>query len=164
MKEINRHNSVRGEFAYWLYREMERNPNIWLVVADLGYAMLDQIRRDFPERSINVGASEQSMLGIANGLALEGKRVFTYTITSFYLRAAETIALYQAGEGIPVQMVGSGVGRDYAHDGPSHWGSPAQEVLKTMGVETLYPEKDEVMETVKRMAESDKPLFVGLKR
>jgi len=165
MIDLPRHNSIRGEFAYQLHKQMEVNPNIYLIMADLGYAMFDFCRRDFPDRCINTGAAEASAVGIATGLALEGKIPFVYTITSFYLRAAETINLYLAGEQIPVQLVGSGMDDDYKHDGPSHNGTMAQEVLKTMRINSLYPEtKEEIPDVVKIMIGSNKPNFVCLRR
>lgn len=165
MAEIKRHDSIRGEFAYQLYQQMEADPNIWLVMGDLGYAMLDFCRRDFPERCINVGAAEQAMLGIAVGLSEAGKRVFTYTISSFYLRAAETIALYLAGEGIPVRMVGSGVDDSYKHDGPSHHGRNAQNLINLLEIKSYYPQnKESVPDLLQKMIQSDRPSFIGLQR
>ncbi len=163
--DIKRHDSIRGEFAYQLHQQMEKDSNIWLVMGDLGYAMLDFCRRDFPDRCINVGAAEQAMLGVSVGLSEAGKRVFTYTITSFYLRAAETIGLYLHNEGIPVQLVGSGRDRDYAHDGPSHHGMLSQAFLGSLNLEQYYPDsKEEISEMVEKMVVSPRPGFISLKR
>jgi transketolase len=165
MIDLPRHNSIRGEFAYQLHRQMEANKDIYLIFADLGFAMLDYCRRDFPDRCINTGAAEASAVGIATGLALSERIPFVYTITSFYLRAAETIALYQAGEGIPVHLVGSGMDDDYKHDGPSHHGGNAQAVLRALGINSLYPEtKEEIPDIVEMLVKSDKPNFLCLRR
>ena len=120
IEEKDFHQSMRGYFAGCLYNEMLINPDIFLLTGDLGFGMFDKIRDDFPGRFINCGASEQAMLGIAVGLALKGKRVFVYTIASFFLRAAETISLYLMHEKIPVQLVGGGRNNDYKHDGKRH--------------------------------------------
>ena len=63
---------------------MAENENIYLLTGDLGFGLFDNHIQDFPERVKSVGASEQAMLGVAVGLALKGKRVFVYTITSFF--------------------------------------------------------------------------------
>jgi transketolase len=78
-----RHDSIRGHFAFELYKEMKQNPNIWVVTGDLGYKMFDFIRRDFESRFINTGATEAAMLGTAVGLAKEGKIPFCYSISTF---------------------------------------------------------------------------------
>lgn len=159
------HQSQRGYFAGALYEQMEKNPDIWVVTGDLGYGMFDSIRDTFPERFINVGAAEQTMLGVAVGLALEGKRVFCYTITSFYLRAAETISLYLSQEQIPVRLVGGGRDDDYKHDGLSHDASAAQDFLKDMNVMKFSPkDKEDVPDIVKKMVTSDVPSFISLRR
>lgn len=153
-----KHPSQRGWFAYELYQQMEKDPDIWLVVGDLGYAVFDQIKKDFPDRFINVGAAEQSMMGVAVGLALKGKKVFTYTISSFYLRCAETISLYLDGEQIPVFMVGSGIDDDYKHDGSSHNGTKAQKFIESLSIHTYYPKsKEHIPFTLEDILKCNKP-------
>ena len=47
---------------------------------------------DFPEQFLNAGVAEQNMTGIAAGMALTGKIVFTYSIANFpTLRCLEQI-------------------------------------------------------------------------
>lgn len=162
-----RHNSQRGWFGAELYEHMGKNPDIWLLVGDLGYAMFDKIRDEYPDRFINVGASESAGAGIAVGLALKGKIVFFYSITTFLLRRPyETIKLYMDGENIPVKLVGSGRDKDYSHDGASHDATDAKDLLATLpNIEQLWPEsKEEVPGMVERMIKEDKPFFISLKR
>ena len=110
LSSLERHDSMRGWFAYEMYNQMVQNPDIYVVTEDLGYAMFDRIKRDFPERFINVGAAEQTMMGVAVGLAMEGKIPVVYSITPFLLyRPFETIRNYIQNEEIPVIMVGGGV-------------------------------------------------------
>jgi transketolase C-terminal domain/subunit len=160
----NWHNSQRGYFAGALFDEMARDDSIWLLTGDLGYSMLDKIRDTYPDRFINCGASEQAMVGIAVGLALEGKKPFCYTITSFYLRAAETIALYLEHEQIPVRLIGSGRGDDYKDDGYSHWGGSAEYFLHHT-IEDAYPQtKEDVPNLVQYLVMNNKPAFLSLRR
>lgn len=115
---------MRLAFAEALHKEMESNPNIHLIVGDLGYFIFDKIRESFPERFTNTGAAEQVMMNIGIGMALSGKIPVVYSITPFLLhRPYEAIKLYLEGEGIHVKLVGSGRCKDYDHDGPSHWES-----------------------------------------
>lgn len=159
------HQSQRGYFAGSLLEEMEKDENIYLLVGDLGFGMWDKIKEKFPRRLINCGASEQAMLGIAIGMALEGKKPFVYTITSFFLRCAETISLYLDHENIPVRLVGSGRDADYSHDGYSHDCTKAQEFIKSCHLMEYYPdEKEQIPDMVKRMAEKDEASFISLKR
>lgn len=113
---------MRRTFAKLVFKEMYKNPNLYVVTADLGYKMWDMVRDAFPNRFFNVGAAEQLMIGVAIGLTLERKIVITYSITPFLLfRPAELIRTYINHENIPVKLVGSGRGKEYEHDGISHW-------------------------------------------
>lgn len=162
-----RYNNMKGWFAYELYRQMAKNKKIWVIVGDLGYKMFDYIKRDFPDRFINVGASEQAMVGVSIGLALKGKIPIVYTITPFLLyRPFETVRNYVDYERIPVKLIGAGRGKDYLDHGFCHW---AQEDKKVMGVfkniESNWPnELKEIPSLVQKMIKSDKPWYVNLKR
>ena len=162
-----RHDSMRGWFAYELHGQMVENPDIYVVLPDLGYGMFDSIRRDFPERVINTGAAEQAALGIGVGLALMGKIPIVYSITPFLLcRPFETIRNYINHEKIPVKLIGSGRDRDYEHDGFSHWGEEDREIMGIFGnIEARWPEtKEEIPDLIKEMIRERKPFYINLKR
>lgn len=165
-----RHPSIRGEFGFELYKHMVDNKDIFLLMGDLGYGLFNPHREDFPDRAINVGASEGSMVGIAVGLAQEGKIAVCYTISSFYLRAAETIALYLHGEQTPVKLIGSGRDGDYHVDGPSHHGGLAQAFLDNgphgmLNIKNFYPQKiEDIPPMTEVMLYSSKPCFMSLKK
>jgi len=161
----NWHQSQRGYFAGALLEEMKKDPKIVLITGDLGFGQFDKIRDEFPDRFFNVGAAEQTALGVAVGFALEGYKPFVYTITSFFLRAAETISLYLEYENIPVRLVGGGRDDDYKHDGYSHNGTGAQKFIHSMNFTENYPEtKEQVPEITKYMVEHEEPSFLSLKR
>ena len=161
----NWHQSQRGFFAGKLLELMREDPKIIVLTGDLGFGMLDTIKKEFPKRFINCGASEQAMIGIAVGLAQEGMKPFVYTITSFFLRCAETLHLYVGHEKAPVRLVGGGRDNDYKHDGVSHLGQKAQEFIHTLKIVEGYPEtKEQVPDIIKYMAENDVPSFISLTR
>ena len=62
---------------------MKGNQDIFLIVGDVGYGVFDKFKEDFSERFINPGASEQLMVGMASGLAMDGKIPIVYSITPF---------------------------------------------------------------------------------
>ena len=53
--------------------------------ADFGAASLDILREKFPKNFIHCGISEQAMLDIASGLAIEKNKVFVYAMNLFLL-------------------------------------------------------------------------------
>lgn len=162
-----RHDSMKGWFAYELYNQMAKQENIWLLVGDLGYKMFDFIRRDFPDRFLNTGASEQSMIGIGVGLALQGKVPIVYSITPFALyRPFETIRNYVNYEKIPVKIVGGGRNRDYLDHGLCHWAEEDKDMMKILkNINAKWPETfEEIPNLVDDMIKSDKPWYINLRR
>tara|TARA_R110000765_G_scaffold213783_2_gene318799 strand:+ start:127 stop:567 length:441 start_codon:yes stop_codon:yes gene_type:complete len=122
---------------------MGKNPSIYLITGDLGYGLWDQIRIDYPERFINAMSSEQLMMGMATGLAMEGKIPVVYSITPFLLyRPFEFIRNYLDHEKIPVKLVGGGRNDDYGHLGFSHWAPEDKEVMKCFKNITTHHPKD----------------------
>jgi len=171
MKEIlqkqDKHPSQRGWFSAELYEQMKNNNKIWLLTGDLGFKMFDNHFIDFPERVINCGASEQAMVGIAVGLALEKKIPFVYSITPFVLyRPYEWLRNYLQNEEIAVKLVGAGRNRDYEADGFTHWSEEAIPILDTLPkIIQFWPEtKEEVPNMVKEMISNNKPSFISLRR
>ena len=154
------HDSIRGWFGRELYFQMAKDKRIRLIVGDLGYKLFDQHRQDYPDRFLNTGAAEMSMMGIAVGMAQEGLKPFVYSITTFLLyRPFETIRNYIDHEKAPVRLVGSGYEHDYKHDGFSHHPDEQREVLKLWpNITTLFPQtREELPDLVKQMVKEDKP-------
>jgi len=54
-----------------------------VITGDLGFAVLDEYSRTRPNQFLNAGVAEQNMTGLATGLALDGRVVFTYSIGNF---------------------------------------------------------------------------------
>lgn len=163
------HDSIRGWFAAALHTEMEKDDRIWLVTADLGWKMWDNVRDDFPDRFINVGASECAALGVGIGLALSGKVPFVYSITTFLLfRPAEWIRNYLNHEQVPVRLIGSGLNDDYKHDGISHQPSRGEigDYFSVFdNIQYYFPEtKELVPDTLKSMIKRHQPSFMCLRR
>ena len=156
---------MRHKFFELLYEAMKTNKDIWLLVGDLGFGGADRIREEFPDRFLNCGAAEFSMVGIAAGLALEGKIPVCYTITPFYFRAFEMIRTYINHEKIPVILIGSGRGDDYKHDGFSHYAGDDFILKEFKNIHCCWPDTIEEMESAFISALKDKfPTYINLRR
>jgi len=130
---------MRKECMNLLYESMLITPNVITLTADLGFGLLDHIRKSFPDRFYNVGAAEQLMLGAAIGLANSNKIPVCYSMSSFILyRPFELLRTYVNYENIPVKLIGSGRDKDYSHDGMSHWAHDDDAVLKSLPNIKIY--------------------------
>jgi len=158
---------MRPLFAQSIHEHMKKNRDIFVVVNDLGFGMWNNVRKDFPDRFINVGAAEQTQLGVAVGLALSGKIPIAYSITTFLLyRPFETIRNYINYEKIPVKLIASGRNKEYKHDGISHWAEEDREVLALFkNISSHWPEDENDIPTlVTKMLKNTKPWYINLKR
>jgi len=113
---------MRNAFADVIYEIGQKDPRICALVADISPAgSIVKFREQFPERFINTGVAEQSMIGIAAGLALKGMRPFCYTIATFSLfRPFEMVRVDLAYQNLPVTVIGMGAGVIYSTLGGTH--------------------------------------------
>ena len=112
---------MRTEFIKNLIAHAKNKKNIFLLVADIGYGVVEEFQKEFPDRFMNVGVAEQNMTGIAAGLASEGYHVFTYSIANFpTFRCAEQIRNDIDYHNLPVTIVSVGGGLAYGNLGYSH--------------------------------------------
>ncbi len=112
---------MRNQFIETLCELGGQDDRIWLLTGDLGYSVLERFANRFPERYVNVGVAEQNMIGVAAGLALSGKIVFTYSIANFaFMRCLEQIRNDVCYHNLNVKIVAVGGGLAYASLGYTH--------------------------------------------
>jgi len=158
---------MRRYFTELVHKSMKKDDRIWILVNDLGYKLWDQVRIDYSDRFINVGSSEQAMMGMAVGLALSSKIPIVYSITPFLLyRPFETIRNYINNEKIPVKLIGSGRDKEYSKEGFSHWAEEDKKIMKIFhNIQSYWPEENsDLPGLVSKMLKSNKPFYLNLKR
>jgi transketolase len=113
---------VRNTFAKTIYDLGREDERICVLVADISPAgSMAKFQEEFPDRFINVGVAEQTMIGIAAGLALRGFRPFAYTIATFALyRPFEFVRDDLAYQELDATIVGIGGGVTYNTLGGTH--------------------------------------------
>lgn len=112
---------MRDVFMRELIKAARANPDVILMVGDLGYSVVEEFQAEFPERFFNAGIAEQNMMGMAAGLASEGCQVFTYSIGNFPTwRCAEQVRNDVDYHKLSVVNVVVGGGVTYGPLGYSH--------------------------------------------
>jgi len=119
----------------------EADPDVMLVTGDLGFGVLTRFSERFPRQFINAGVAEQNMTGLAVGLALEGKTVFTYSIGNFpTLRCLEQIRNDACYHDANVKIVCVGGGFTYGSLGISHHATEDLAILRALpGITVIAP-------------------------
>jgi transketolase len=112
---------MRGAFIETLLELAREDPRIVLIAGDLGFGVVTQFMAELPNQFVNAGVAEQNMTGMAAGMALSGKIVFTYSIANFpVLRPLEQIRNDVCYHNANVRIVPVGGGMAYGSLGPSH--------------------------------------------
>ncbi len=113
---------MRNLFSDELYKHAMKNKKIYIVVADISPAgNMANFQKKYPNRFINIGVSEQAMIGMCAGLSMEGMKPFAYTISTFALyRPFEMVRDDICYQNLPVTIVGMGAGTIYSTLGGTH--------------------------------------------
>ena len=106
---------------------------------DHGYELFDALRTRHPDRFVNVGVAEQSMVGIAAGLCRTGFRPCIYGLASFVpLRVLEQVKIDLCYGSLPVMILGDGAGLVYSVLGASHQCGEDVACLRTLPNIAIY--------------------------
>ncbi len=98
---------MRRTFGKIISELAEKDEKIYVLVGDIGYRVFDEFREKHPDRFINMGICEQSIIGVSAGMALEGLKPWVYTITPFLIeRPFEQIKLDIDQQNVNVKLVG----------------------------------------------------------
>lgn len=104
-----------------VYELAKADERVFFIGSDLGYGVLKEFRDSIPERFLMEGISEASVVGMAAGLAMEGKVVYVNTIATFLARRAfEQIIVDACMHDVPVRFIANGGGLVYAPLGSTH--------------------------------------------
>jgi len=124
---------MRDTFARTLLEIAKGDPNVYLITGDLGFGVLQPFWEALPAQFINAGIAEQNMTGLAAGMALEGKTIFTYSIGNFpTLRCVEQIRNDCAYHNANVKIVCVGGGFVYGALGMSHHATEDIAVMRAL--------------------------------
>lgn len=124
---------MRDTFIKKLVEYAEKDKNIILLTDDLGTGCLEHFIEKFPDRFFNCGIAEQNMVGMASGLAMEGKKVFMYAIGNFVSeRALEFLRDLVCYHNLDVKYVGVGAGFEYGSLGVTHHATDDVSALRAL--------------------------------
>lgn len=155
---------MRREFGKTINELAKKDRKIILLVGDIGYGVFDEFRKNFPNRFINMGICEQSLIGTASGMALEGLRPWVYTITPFLIeRPFEQIKLDINQQKANVKLVGYA---DYPNLGPSHAELNAPKLMSLFeNIKSFFPKDSKQTKLfLNRMQNTKGPSFISLKQ
>ncbi len=157
---------MRGTFGTYLNDLSKEHEDITALTADLCITSgLAKFFENNPDRSYNIGIAENNMIGIAAGMADEGKVPFATTFSNFAaLRSCEHIRHFMGYMKCNVKLVGIGAGFSMELFGNTHYALEDMAVVRSIpGVVLLSPADGlELTKAVKAAYEHDGPVYIRL--
>lgn len=157
----------RDYYGKALKKLAERN-DVVVLDADLaGSTKTSEFFKVAPERFIEVGIAEQNMIGVASGLAAEGKTVFASTFGVFASgRCWEQIRLGVAYPELNVKIVATHCGISVGDDGASHQALEDMAIMRSLPNMTVISPADayETYAATLAIADYDGPVYMRMGR
>lgn len=155
---------MRDAFVSRLTELATNDSRVMILTGDLGFGVLTDFARRFPDQYLNAGVAEQNMTGLATGLALEGRTVFTYSIANFpTLRCLEQVRNDAAYHEANVKIVAVGGGFSYGPLGMSHHATEDLAIMRSLPVTVVAPGCDwEAQEATRAVAATPGTCYLRL--
>ena len=154
---------MRRSFGQVIAELADKDSKIYLIVGDIGYRIFDDYRERHPQRFINMGICEQSIISVSAGMAHEGLKPWVYTITPFLIeRPFEQIKLDINQQNANVKLVGYA---DYPTLGPTHTELNGKKLMGLFtNITSFFPKDGNETRTMTNQAyEKNGPAFISLK-
>ncbi len=133
-----------------VYEHALKDERIVFIGSDLGAGTLDDFKRDIPERFFMEGVSEAHVVGMASGMAMDGRIVYVNTIATFLTRRCfEQLVNDACLHNVNVRLIGNGGGLVYAPLGPTHLATDDIAILRAIPNMTIVAPSD--AEEMKRL-------------
>jgi transketolase len=156
----------RGVFGQAILSLAETKKDLMVLSADLGSSSgLSRFKNAFPDKFLNIGISEQNMIGVAAGLAKEGSVVFATSFAPFIaMRSSEQIRMNLGYMNLNVKAVAIGSGIAMAFLGNSHYGIEDASIMRSIPNLTVVSPADcgEIVKAVFAAAEHKGPMYIRL--
>lgn len=156
---------MRDAFLSSLITLAETDDRIALLTGDLGFGVVEKFGTKFPDRFWNCGVAEQSMIGIAAGLAKSGMLPFVYSIANFpTFRCLEQIRNDICYHNLPVTIVSVGAGLGYGTLGYTHHGIEDIAAMRSLPNISIYSPSDpmDVTQVLTRINKNPSPTYLRL--
>jgi transketolase len=143
-----------------LAREDDR---VVFIGSDLGFGAMADFRAEFPKRFFMEGVAEQNLVGLAAGMAMEGRIVYLNTIATFLTRRCfEQVAVDLCMHNVNVRLIANGGGVVYAPLGPTHLAIEDLAILRALPNMTILAPADaeEMARAIRATLYHEGPVYV----
>ncbi|WP_432738087.1 transketolase family protein [Maridesulfovibrio sp. FT414] len=148
-----------------VYELAKKDERVVFIGSDLGAGTLCNYMKEMPDRFFMEAIAEGHAVGMASGMAHEGKVVYVNTIQSFLTRRCyEQIVLDACLHNLNVRFIGNGGGMVYAPLGPTHWATEDLSILRVIPNLTVVSlaDAEEMVRFMPTTLDHQGPIFIRL--
>src|SRR5271167_4543332 len=148
-----------------VYKLAKEDPRVVFIGSDLSPGLLDEMKREMPERWFMEGIAEQNVVGMAAGMAMEGLIPYANTIATFFARRSyEHVALDCCLHNVPVRLISNGGGLVYAPLGPTHLAIEDIAIMRALPNMTVVAccDADEMKRFMDKTLDWPGPIYIRL--
>jgi transketolase len=148
-----------------VYDLAQRDERVVFIGSDLGAGVLDDMKRNIPDRFFMEGVAEQNLVGMAAGLAMEGLIPYVNTIATFLTRRCfEQVAIDLCLHDLPVRLIANGGGVVYAPLGPTHLAIEDIAIMRALPNMTIVApaDADEMARFMDQTLDWPHPIYIRL--
>ncbi|MDQ2717969.1 MAG: hypothetical protein M3Z08_24005 [Chloroflexota bacterium] len=133
--------SMREQMGLTVGELFERDERLALLLAEISTPYFQKLLRAYPERALNLGILEQTLVGVAAGMALEGFIPVLHSIAPFLVeRPFEQIKDDFCYQGLQGNFISIGASYDYSTEGMTHHGTGDVQILRSLpGMQIVVP-------------------------
>lgn len=130
---------MRNAFLQALLEGAAADERVALLMAEVGFSVVEPFQKQFPDRFYNTGIAEQDLVSVAAGMALGGMRPVAYSMSAFLpSRAFEQIKIDVCYQDLPVVLVSTGTGISYGNLGATHHATEEGALMRTLPNLTVF--------------------------
>jgi transketolase len=142
-----------------------KDPRVVFIGSDLSPGLLKDMKAEFPDRHYMEGVTEQNVIGMAAGMAMDGYMPFVNTIATFITRRCyEQVALDLCLHDLPVRLIANGGGVVYAPLGPTHLAVEDIAIMRALPnmTVTAVADADEMVRLMEATLDWPHPIYIRL--
>jgi transketolase len=133
--------AMRHQMVQTIEELFAQDERLTLVLAEISRDLFNKVLQQYPDRAVNLGIMEQTAIGVAAGMALEGFIPVVHSIVPFLVeRPFEQIKDDFCYQGLGGNFISTGSSYDYSTEGMTHHGPGDVQILKSLpGMQVVVP-------------------------
>lgn len=155
---------MRNSFINTMIDCARKDDKAALLMAEVGFSVVEPFEKEFPDRFYNTGIAEQNLVLTAAGMAVAGMKPVAYSMSAFLAsRAFEQIKVSICYQNLPVILLSNGTGLSYGEMGSTHHAIEESAIMRSLPNLTVEFPSDgaELRDVLQYAFGAGKPFYIS---